>query len=105
MLGLIVVATSFVLYLATTNFGTETYIPILQEYIVIPPWIYIPCAVFIILACTNSLNLTDGLDGLAAGVTTIIMMFFVIVSLRFRKQRYGSFFSNSTWKYDRIFIF
>ena len=86
MLGLIVVATAFVLYLTNVvNFGTETYIPILKEYIEVPVWAYIPCAVFIILACTNSLNLTDGLDGLATGVTSIIMIFFVIVSIQLRK--------------------
>lgn len=52
---------------------------------------YIPCAVFIILACTNSLNLTDGLDGLAAGVTAVIMMFFVIASLRFGNKDMAAF--------------
>lgn len=93
MLGLIVVATAFVLYLVNTNFGTETYIPILKEYIEIPPWIYIACTVFIILACTNSLNLTDGLDGLASGVTAIIMMFFVIASVKFGNKDMAAFSS------------
>ncbi len=81
MLGLIFVAVAFIIYLISINFGTETYIPILKEYIVIPEWIYIVCSVFIILACTNSLNLTDGLDGLASSVTTVIMIFFTCISL------------------------
>lgn len=63
----------------------------MKEYIELPSWIYIPCAVFIILACTNSLNLTDGLDGLAAGVTAVIMMFFVIASLRFGNKDMAAF--------------
>lgn len=91
MLGLIVIATAFVLYLLKIDFGTETYIPIIKEYITVPPWIYIPCAVFIILACTNSLNLTDGLDGLASGVTAIIMMFFVIASIKFGNKDMAAF--------------
>lgn len=33
---------------------------------------YIPVAVFIIVGTVNSVNLTDGLDGLAAGVTLIV---------------------------------
>ena len=91
MLGLIVVATAFVVYLTHINFGTETYIPILKQYITLPVWVYIPCAVFIILACTNSLNLTDGLDGLAAGVSAIIMLFFVIVSIKMGVKEMSAF--------------
>jgi phospho-N-acetylmuramoyl-pentapeptide-transferase len=34
--------------------------------------IYIPVVVFIVTALSNSVNLTDGLDGLAAGVTGIV---------------------------------
>lgn len=91
MLGLIIVATAFVVYLTHINFGTETYIPILKQYITLPVWVYIPCAVFIILACTNSLNLTDGLDGLAAGVSAIIMLFFVIVSIKMGVKEMSAF--------------
>lgn len=81
MLGLIFVATTFMVYLVYSDFGTETYIPILKEYIVLPEWLYVVFSVFVILACTNSLNLTDGLDGLAASVTTIIMIFFTCMSI------------------------
>lgn len=91
MLGLIVVATAFAIYLTYIDFGTETYIPILKEYIEVPVWAYIPCAVFIILACTNSLNLTDGLDGLASGVTAIIMMFFVVASIKLGNKDMAAF--------------
>lgn len=91
MLGLIFVATAFVVYLTSINFGTETYIPIFKTYITLPVWVYIPFAVFIILACTNSLNLTDGLDGLASGVTTIIMLFFVIASMRCENKAMSAF--------------
>ncbi len=36
--------------------------------------IYIPVVVFIITALSNAVNLTDGLDGLAAGVTGIVAL-------------------------------
>lgn len=91
MLGLILVATAFVIYLVSIDFGTETYIPILKTYITLPTWGYIPFAVLVILACTNSLNLTDGLDGLASGVTTIIMLFFVIASMVFGNKEMAAF--------------
>lgn len=36
--------------------------------------IYIPVCIFIITALSNAVNLTDGLDGLAAGVTAIVAL-------------------------------
>ena len=95
MLGLIIVATAFVVYLTyvdgAAQTSMETYIPVLKETITIPTWLYIPFAVFVILACTNSLNLTDGLDGLASGVTAIIMLFFVIASISFGNKDMSAF--------------
>lgn len=91
MLGLIVVAVAFVVYLIYDGMTTETYIPIIKTYITLPIWFYIPFAVFVILACTNSLNLTDGLDGLASGVTAIIMLFFTIVAIRLENKEMAAF--------------
>ena len=95
MLGLIIVATAFVVYLTyvdgAAQTSMETYIPIFKKTITIPTWLYIPFAVFVILACTNSLNLTDGLDGLASGVTAIIMLFFVIASISFGNKDMSAF--------------
>ncbi len=71
----------------------ETYIPIAKVYIDIPVWIFIPFAVLVILSCTNSLNLTDGLDGLAAGVTMIIMIFFAIVAMKLENKEMAAFAS------------
>jgi phospho-N-acetylmuramoyl-pentapeptide-transferase len=91
MLGLILFATAFVVYLVYSGFGTDTYLPIFKTYITLPDWIYIPCAVFIILACTNSLNLSDGLDGLAAGITAIIMTFFTVVAIIYGNKEITAF--------------
>ena len=41
--------------------------------------IYIPVCVFIITAVSNAVNLTDGLDGLAAGVTAIVALGLVVL--------------------------
>ncbi len=35
-------------------------------------WFFIPYAVFVLLATTNSVNLTDGLDGLCGGISSIV---------------------------------
>ena len=91
MLGLIIVSVIFVVFLTSINFGTDTYIPILKTYITLPIWVYIPCMVFIMLACTNSLNLTDGLDGLAAGINSIIMIFFTFIAMAWGNKEMSIF--------------
>lgn len=42
--------------------------------------LYIPFIIFYYLSTTNAVNLTDGLDGLAASVTLLVITFFTIVS-------------------------
>ena len=44
-------------------------------------WLSIPLTVFWIVACTNAVNLIDGLDGLAVGVSTISSLTMLVVSL------------------------
>ncbi len=47
------------------------------------PWIlYIIFAAFVIVGADNAVNLTDGIDGLAAGVTLPIAVFFTAVAFR-----------------------
>ena len=38
-------------------------------------WFYVPFILFVILGTENSVNLTDGIDGLATSVTAIVMLF------------------------------
>ncbi|EHM39457.1 MraY family glycosyltransferase [Anaeroglobus geminatus] len=51
--------------------------------LIIPEWLAVPVTVFWIVGFTNTVNLIDGLDGLAAGVSVIasISMFFMAVSM------------------------
>ncbi len=41
---------------------------------------YIPFVMLVLLATTNSANLTDGLDGLASGVGSIVALFFAVAT-------------------------
>ncbi len=41
---------------------------------------YIPMVVFIIVATSNAVNLTDGLDGLAIGTTAIVVLTLAVIS-------------------------
>jgi len=64
MFGLLIIAVVYVLFLIYGfKIGTETYIPILKMYINIPEFLYIPLAIIVVLATTNAVNLTDGIDG------------------------------------------
>ena len=79
MIGLLIISVSFVIYLLGR--GTETLIPILKTYITIPTLIYIPFAIFVMLGTTNAINLTDGIDGLATSVTTIIIACLTVIGI------------------------
>ncbi len=81
ILGLLFISVAYVIYLLkVVNLGTETYIPILKQYIVIPVYAYIPFAILVILATTNAVNLTDGIDGLSSSVTVIIITCLAIIA-------------------------
>ena len=84
MLGLLIISVIYVMYLIKgLNLGTDTYIPILKQYINIPIFAYIPFAIFVILATTNAVNLTDGIDGLSSSVCTIIITCLTIIATMF----------------------
>ena len=70
-------------YLANyTEGSTSVYIPVADIYVNFGIW-YIPFVVFVVLAMTNAVNLTDGLDGLASGVTAFISLFFAVAGFTY----------------------
>jgi len=60
--------------------GTNVFIPFFDTYVDFGIW-YIPFIAFAIVAMTNSVNLTDGLDGLAGGVTALVSLFFALAAM------------------------
>ncbi len=60
--------------------GTTIVIPFSGNVIDLG-YLYIPFLVFVLLSASNAVNLTDGLDGLASGVTFLVAIAFSIVSL------------------------
>ncbi len=82
MLGLLLISVVYVIYLIEGLYiGTDTYIPILKIYINIPIYFYIPFAIFVMLATTNAVNLTDGIDGLSSSVSAIIITCLTIIGM------------------------
>ena len=84
MLGLLIISVAYVIYLVyVLKIVTETYIPILKQSITIPIYIYIPFAIIVILATTNAINLTDGIDGLSSSVSAIIITCLTIIGIQY----------------------
>lgn len=44
-------------------------------------WVTVPLVYLVVLGTVNGVNFTDGLDGLATGVTTMVAVFFTVVSM------------------------
>ncbi len=82
MLGLLVISVAYVLYLVEgAKLGTQTYIPILKTYITLPMYVYVPAAICVVLATTNAINLTDGVDGLSSSISVIIITCLTVISM------------------------
>jgi len=85
----------FLLQLALTVFYIVTFknLGYLDSHVIIPFMantidlgvFYIPLAAFVVLAVVNSVNLTDGIDGLAGSVTSIVAIFFVVAGLIYKQ--------------------
>ena len=82
----IITAVLIALYEAKLSlYGTMIYIPIWKDYLDLGV-LYIPFIVFVLVAMTNAVNLTDGLDGLAGGCSSIIAFFLAITALMLKDQ-------------------
>jgi len=82
MLGLLIISAIYVLFLEQgLQIGTDTYIPILKMYIHIPVYVYLPLAILVILATTNAVNLTDGIDGLSSSICVIIITCLTVIGI------------------------
>lgn len=66
------------------SLGTSTYVPIYRQFFDIGYYFFAPFAILVLISTTNVLNITDGLDGLATGITVIIMTFLTATSIAFR---------------------
>ncbi len=78
-IGLII---GFAVYFAPefAQVNTATTLPFFKDLNFDFSYFYIPVVIFIIMATANAVNLTDGLDGLAAGTVSIAMLALAIFS-------------------------
>ena len=83
-------AIAFVVLLRYTgHIANHFYIPFVNLTLRIPWPVYMVLAAFIIVGCVNSVNLTDGIDGLATGVTMPVALFFTAVALTWNQLGTG----------------
>lgn len=78
----------FTIFMRNTGYLTpDLYIPFLGIEIVGIPWVvYMVFAAFVMVATVNAVNLTDGVDGLASGVTLPVALFYVGVSAWYGRE-------------------
>jgi phospho-N-acetylmuramoyl-pentapeptide-transferase len=72
-------AVAFLIYL-DPNFDRELAVPFFKDFTPNIGWLYVPLATFIIVAASNGVNLTDGLDGLAIGPVMISAATFALLA-------------------------
>ena len=73
------------------HLSASLWIPFTKISWEIPIWIYIAFAVFVIVGTVNAVNLTDGIDGLATGVTMPVMIFFLVTAIAVKKAELAIF--------------
>ncbi len=82
MLGLLIVSIVFVIFILNIGkIGTQILIPFAKIFINIPTIIFALFTIFVLLATTNAVNLTDGIDGLATTVSLIIVATLTVIAI------------------------
>ena len=74
----------YVMY-RTGAMNTHLYIPFFNVSFDLHPIVYIFFAMFVMVGCVNSVNLTDGVDGLSSSVTLPVMVFFTAAAVALKR--------------------
>ena len=69
----------------------DLYIPFANVTLPIPWPVYMVFAAFVMVGTVNAVNITDGIDGLAAGVTIPVMAFFTVLAWYWQHLEIGLF--------------
>ncbi len=97
MFGLLLVATVFAFYCVYGGLTKEINIDFLGMNVSFDRiWIFILYIILLLVSTTNGANMTDGLDGLASGVTLIILITLSAVSMTKPEWDYVKVFTSIT---------
>ncbi len=64
------------------NLGVLSSTLTIGGFAIVVPWLYVLLVALMVVAASNTVNLTDGLDGLAAGTVMIVMFSFAAIAFR-----------------------
>ena len=81
----------FATWLMVRESGTMLYLPFVQGGVVDLGWLYIAFGAFVIVSFGNSVNLTDGLDGLATMPVIIASVAFVLIAYLVGNVKYATY--------------
>jgi phospho-N-acetylmuramoyl-pentapeptide-transferase len=82
---------AFATWLMVRVGGTQLYLPFVQGPVIDLGWFYIPFGAFVIVSFGNSVNLTDGLDGLATMPVIIASVAFVLIAYLVGNVKYATY--------------
>lgn len=84
LLGQLVISSAYIIYLLNyTKIGTGIKVPFTDIILNLPKWIYVLLMIFVMLGTTNAINLTDGVDGLAGSVSSIIVGSLAVIAYKY----------------------
>ena len=71
------------MYIIRSGIGIQTFIPGIKVMVNLPVLIYLPFIIFVMLGTTNAVNLTDGIDGLGASISMIIIAALSVIAMKY----------------------
>lgn len=79
---IIALGASLAIYLVSSGSGNTTalFVPFLHSAVMDMSWFWVVFATFVIVATSNAVNLTDGLDGLAVGSVLTVTISLIIMT-------------------------
>lgn len=75
---ILVAAIAMLLLWLDPSYTSEFHVPFFKGIVINLGWFYIPVGIFVMVAASNAVNLTDGLDGLAIGPSIVAALVFAI---------------------------
>lgn len=93
--GAILIASFLLSDFANIEDGTKLWLPFYKHGLPLANWVFVLIAIFYISATSNAVNLTDGMDGLAAGCVGMVAL--VLTLLCYVASEYMTRTSSVTW--------
>ncbi len=91
LLQLIVAVVFILLMRVLGKLSPNLYVPFFNVTIPLPEPLYVAFAAFVIVGTVNSVNLTDGVDGLVSGVTLPVALCFLLLALKWGQSAQAVF--------------